>query len=157
MEISMTTHNQVKVIHPREGVIEVDAGIAALLEALWAIDVDTSMSCQGVEGDRIWIEFPSNADAERFLALVANHLDPSSNKAHLTHAVYRRMTQPLETDAWDYYTFPLDVTELFEPHEQVNGGAAEFMVTTSVHFPRDDYGDVLRAAEIAAAHIASRA
>src|SRR4051794_9409681 len=130
--MNMPIHEQVTVQHPTEGEIEVDAGIAPLLKVLWKAGVDTSMSCQCTEGERVWIEFPTSCDVERFLLLVANHLDLSRERAHVDHTVYRRMTDPLVPDAWSYETYPLDVTELFKPHEWVNGGAAEFMVTISV-------------------------
>lgn len=69
-EVDSPVHRQVWVTHPREGRIEVDAGMARLLTALWARGIDTFMSCQDTFPDnQAWLAFPTEKDALAFLRL----------------------------------------------------------------------------------------
>jgi hypothetical protein len=68
-----TVHRQTKVRHPREGLIEVDEGIAPLLKLLWKLGIDTFMSCERQEArpdcpiELVWIMFRSTQDLAKFL------------------------------------------------------------------------------------------
>jgi hypothetical protein len=64
-----TGHDQVELSTPWGERVEVDAGIADLLADLWAIDIETDMSCEDVDGC-VWLSFPSGFYAERFLTHV---------------------------------------------------------------------------------------
>jgi len=58
----MTTHTQVEVAG-----IEVDEGIAELLEMLWDHGIKTQFSCQGGLRETAMIMFPSVGDATLFM------------------------------------------------------------------------------------------
>jgi len=73
----MPEHKQVTIhgtVNGRSHTAEVDAGIADFIQLLWSLDIGTVMSCEDNYG-RIWIDFPSTMEAERFLNDLAP--DPS--------------------------------------------------------------------------------
>lgn len=48
--------------------VEVDAGIAPLLEVLWAYGLETEFSCQGARNGQAHIAFTTMSQAEQFAA-----------------------------------------------------------------------------------------
>jgi hypothetical protein len=68
-------HKQTRVFYPAyRKVIEVDAGIASLLLALWDAKIFTCNSCEEIEPGIVWIEFYSTEDAEKLLILIIKAL-----------------------------------------------------------------------------------
>ena len=59
-----TAHRQVMASNG----VEVDEGIAELLEALWSRGMVTEFSCQGEHGELAHICFARAADAHRFIS-----------------------------------------------------------------------------------------
>jgi hypothetical protein len=68
-------HSQTTVFYPGEqDFIEVDEGIALLLQSLWDAKIRTCNSCQENEPGIIWIEFYSMGDVERLLTIIIRSL-----------------------------------------------------------------------------------
>lgn len=138
-----TKHKQTKVVHPDEGEIEVDAGIAELLEQLWFLDIDTSMSCQGDPGSTVWIEFPSSKDLVRFLETVADHLnydDPADLELRKRMTVQYRLSGDWPM-GWEYRVIPFEHAE-FEDYAPESLLPAAFYVPIGLHFPYSDFKKV---------------
>ncbi len=144
----MPEHPQVRIaIGKREA--EVDEGIAPLIAELWKADIDTVMSCQDNLG-RVWIEFSSAVDAERFLDIVAG--DYSAD----VHSLYNRVTGEYEDEdwrtfraehAWRYDCHPLDYNgPLIDDAGEIEQPAASeraIVLNVSVRFPKYDLDEVL--------------
>lgn len=60
----VAVHRQV----PTSRGVDVDEDIRALLEALWAVGLDTEFSCQGERGGLAHVCFSNAAHARRFMA-----------------------------------------------------------------------------------------
>ena len=60
-------HKQVRSKPPTGPSVWVDEGMKKFLEALWAWDIDTVMSCQENEPGMAWVEFAGPSDAICFL------------------------------------------------------------------------------------------
>ena len=68
-------HKQVTVYYPGEQeFIQVDEGIAPILQSLWDAKIRTCNSCQENEPGIIWIEFYSMKDVERLLTVMIRSL-----------------------------------------------------------------------------------
>jgi hypothetical protein len=52
--------------------VVVDEGMVDLLEAIWKHGIPTIKSCQGGNGETVWIRFMSLKDADRFRKLVSH-------------------------------------------------------------------------------------
>ena len=68
-------HKQITVYCPGEqDFIQVDEGIAPILQSLWDAKIRTCNSCQENEPGIIWIEFYSMKDVERLLTIIIRSL-----------------------------------------------------------------------------------
>lgn len=68
-------HRQTTVYYPGEqDFIQVDEGIAPLLQSLWEAKMRTCNSCQENEPGIIWVEFYSMKDVERLLTIMIRSL-----------------------------------------------------------------------------------
>ncbi|NKB72859.1 MAG: hypothetical protein GKR89_37800 [Candidatus Latescibacteria bacterium] len=140
----MHQHQQVRVYNPLLGAtIEVDEGLANLLQGLWVLGIRTENSCQENRPGVMWIEFPCE-DAARFLNLVAAGRDRDRE-------LYDRMMEFSGADNWTYRVLPSDRAlrrdedsgrDLFE-------GASEIVLDISVRFPVADYDQIVQRLEAA--------
>lgn len=126
-------HPQVEVKHPTDGTIEVDAGIADLIVALWAARIDTIESCQEVPelSGNVLMIFPA-VSAQRFIDTLFPY-DPDKPHGPPT-GMERRATAPGDqrgVGGWTWDGFPLDMTS---PPQ----------VGMMVSFPQSDLAEVTR-------------
>ena len=72
----MTEHRQVKVYnYCSTEEVEVDEGIADLLQLLWNNEVNTVLSCEDNAGGKIWIEFREEDYKKLYSQAVPYHRD----------------------------------------------------------------------------------
>jgi hypothetical protein len=137
----LTVHKQTAILDPASNMmIEVDEGIAPLLEAIWNCGIITCNSCQENRPGIIWIEFLASEDAEAFLTRVVSGLDPI-NRPGAGNWLYSRMTGG--DGGWQYAAHPHDAREYFDEE----GGSIELnalkpckiALSISVRIPAADY------------------
>ena len=146
-----TRHIQVNVVHPHEGLIEVDADIAPLLQLLWLAGVNTIMSCQDTSGHDVsertgwvWIEFDTVKSLNRFLNIVVAGLADTDTGRELRS----RMTDntPLRnSNNWTHWVAVIDLSI-----EEPACYDTPILVSINTRFPRSDYPAVLAAVEATA-------
>jgi hypothetical protein len=119
-------HKQVAITHG-EVTVEVDEGMASLLEALWQRGIDTTASCQESDGGYAWVAFDAVEDAIRFQQLALDLEDC--------------MASPGLADLWERAFFITKVGE--GPHDRhfwnwVLNGDEEVAGEVHLYFPPSD-------------------
>ena len=146
-----------------ERTAEVDARIAPLIEELWRADINTMLSCErhSVTG-KVWISFPTSADAEAFLnAAVGGGRQTRWARAEMQYfGQYEPTAKPLgkldeenrhHPAEWEFHAFVWD-------EALGTGGAPDFWIGIAVLFPRRDLKRVVeRVRAWNAAHTAEAA
>ena len=137
----MTVHKQTAILDPASNImIEVDEGIAPLLEAIWNCGIITCNSCQENRPGIIWIEFLASEDAEAFLTRVVSGLDPI-NRPGAGNWLYSRITGG--EGGWQYAAHPHDAREYIdEEGETMELNAlkpCKIALSISVRIPAADY------------------
>ncbi len=127
-----TKHTMVEKIYKGEAV-EIDAGLAPLIEEIWKAGISTYMSCQEVSEGIAWIEFDTVQDLLKFLN-IATVFEPENN------SIYNR-AQYLNTDGiilpiWEFRLNLLDIEEL-TPNRQP-GDIVSFHASVGAYFPHAD-------------------
>lgn len=146
-----TQHRQVKVFCPDEdATIEVDAGIALLLESLWKLGISTFMSCEDNKDGRVWIDFSSSYDVGDFLQLVYAAAQEATiypvGIAERISGYHRNKDGSWDKNNWDYDTVINGPTERADASgKDLDARDTIFCVNISVRFPRSDYPFVLQA------------
>jgi hypothetical protein len=142
-------HKQTLVFYPAyRKAIEVDAGIAPLLLALWDADIFTCNSCEENEPGIIWIEFYSTKDAEKLLLMIIKtlgdqiHNNPEANDWFC----YRILGQNGDTlKPWRYdahpNVFPARCNQKRIYSKSLESCKVELSV--SLRFPKEDYSIVM--------------
>jgi hypothetical protein len=113
------------------------------------------MSCEDNLG-RVWVDFPTAADAERFLDIAAGDYDEE------VESLYNRVTGEYEPDddweqyrehrVWQYRCSPMDYGAPLYDEEgnlEVPGSERCIVLSVSVRFPHDDHAEVLRRVQAA--------
>jgi hypothetical protein len=142
-------HEQTQVFYPAyNDVIEVDAGIAPLILALWDAEILTCNSCEANEPDTIWIEFYSIEDAEKLLLILIKSL---GSKIH-SHPewedwfCYRILGQcGDELKPWQYNAHP-NVYPVKANQRRIypkDLKTCKVELSVSLYFPKVDYSKVL--------------
>lgn len=130
-------HKQAKVNFFGE-IIEVDEGLAKLLQLIWANEIETLLSCQENHPGIAWIQFPDAGSFQEFMNLVAVY--PAENENHW-ETLYGRMTQ-LDLGCWEYHMIPVNrgVKETIVNDEVIQTflGYHDFETEISVRFPVTD-------------------
>lgn len=137
----MSEHKQKAILDLASNrLIEVDEGIAPLLQAIWNAGINTCNSCQENKPGIIWIEFLAAVDAEAFLTRVVSGLDPVNNP-EADDWLYSRVIGA--NGGWQYTAHPHDAREYID---EVKGimelNASEscgIALSISVRFPVGDY------------------
>ncbi len=141
-----TLHKQVAVtVGRRTG--EVDEMIAPLIEELWKAGIDTDMSCQNNRPGIVWIMFPTAADAEGFMSIVAEYEEGRGT-------LYARMSNLLcpdpdsTTPHWEYAIHVEDFGASYEEgddgeYEAVHDGIPDLAFSVSIRFPHADLPTIL--------------
>jgi hypothetical protein len=147
-------HKQVSIKHGHREA-EIDAAIAPLLLELWKAGIETVQSCEcHAATGKIWIEFRSAEDAERFLDVVARRqTSPESiyqRTSHWHFGMYESFSwsrnlrinprEERERLAWEFQVRSEDSTL---GGEEDTYEWPTFRLHTSVLFPRDDVEAVL--------------
>ena len=137
----MTEHKQTAILDPSSNtMIEVDEGIAPLLEVIWNCCIITCNSCQENKPGLIWIEFLAAEDAEAFLTRVVSGLDPINSPA-ADNWLYSRITGA--DGGWQYTAHPHDAREYIDEEKgTVELNASEpckIALSISIRFPVGDY------------------
>jgi len=137
----LTVHKQTAILDPASNMmIEVDEGIAPLLEAIWNCGIITCNSCQENRPGIIWIEFLAAEDAEAFLTRVVSGLDPINSPA-ADNWLYSRITGA--DGGWQYTAHPHDAREYIdEENGTMELNASEscgIELSISIRFPIGDY------------------
>ncbi|NPV62509.1 MAG: hypothetical protein HPY61_07750 [Methanotrichaceae archaeon] len=145
----MTLHRQIPVLDPASSqMIEVDEGIAPLLQAIWRSRIATCNSCQENRPGIIWIEFPRAEDAESFLTCIVSGLDSASCPEE-DGWLYARMMGQAEGRyaSWQYRAHPHDFREDVDwERGTVELKASEpcaIALSVSIRFPVQDYKKLL--------------
>jgi hypothetical protein len=135
----MTEHKQVEIYSPAFGrSIEVDTGIADLIELLHKLDIATYLSCQENHPGIMWINFPC-LDAEVFLTICASKRE--EDIVDYENSIYGRMMNPNVKHGWEYNTHPHDWAEKIdeEKNEVYYDGDSDIDSSISIRFPITDY------------------
>jgi hypothetical protein len=141
----LTEHKQIAILDPASNqLIEVDDGIAPLLEAIWDSGITTCNSCQENKPGIIWIEFLAAEDAEAFLARVVSGLNPV-NSPEAENGLYSRIMGA--NCGWQYTAHPHDAREYIDEEKgtmELNASESCGMaLSISIRFPVEDYGRLL--------------
>lgn len=142
-------HKQTQVFYPAyRKVIEVDAGIAPLLLALWDAEIFTCNSCEENEPGIIWIEFYSTKDSEKLLSLIVSALGDQIHKHPEANDwfCYRILGQNGDAlQPWIYDAHP-NVYPARCNRKQIypkNLESCKVELSVSLRFPKEDYGILL--------------
>ena len=124
-----STHRQVSVWNPffKENV-NVDEGIAPLLEALWKRNIDTALSCQENKPGIIWICFTFIEDADKFLRIVMKD-------------------DNLRFETQDLWEWDVNMRDLNVDYDGTSSGPPEPWFYISVRFPSNYYAKILLVVE----------
>jgi hypothetical protein len=141
----LTEHKQTLVIDPAsDTLVEVDEGIAPLLQAIWNCGIITCNSCQENKPGIIWIEFLEAEDAEAFLTRIVSGLDPI-NSPEVNNWLYSRITGA--SAGWQYAAHPHDAREYIDEERgtmELNASkSCSIALSVSIRFPAGDY-EILR-------------
>jgi hypothetical protein len=138
-------HKQTQVFYPAyRKVIEVDAGIAPLLLALWDAEIFTCNSCEENEPGIIWIEFYSTKDSEKLLSLIVRALGDQIHKHPEANDwfCYRILGQNGDAlQPWRYDAHP-NVYPARCNRKQIypkNLESCKVELSVSLRFPKEDY------------------
>ena len=135
----MNQHKQVEIYSSVIGrIIEVDEGIAELIELLGRLDIATYLSCQENRPGIMWINFPC-LEAEAFLTICASNRE--EDFIDYESSLYGRMMDPSVKDSWEYSTHPHDWAEKVNEEEKAvyYDGESAIESATSIRFPVTDY------------------
>jgi hypothetical protein len=142
-------HKQTLVFYPAyRKAIEVDAGIAPLLLALWDAEIFTCNSCEENEPGIIWIEFYSTKDAEKLLLMIIKALGDQIHKHPEANDwfCYRIIGQNGDSlKPWSYDAHP-NVYPARCNQKQIypkNLDSCKVELSVSLRFPKEDYTIVL--------------
>jgi hypothetical protein len=135
-------HKQTAILDPASNMmIEVDEGIAPLLQIIWNHGIITTNSCQENKPGIIWIEFLAAEDAEAFLTRVVSGLDPINNP-RADNCLYSRIAGA--NGGWQYTAHPHDAREYIDEEDGCIGlnasQSCSIMLSISIRFPMEDYG-----------------
>ncbi len=145
----MFDHKQMKVYYPGyKELIEVDAGIASLLLAIWDAGIMTCNSCEENEPGTIWIEFYSMMDVEMFLGIQIKALGDRIHKHPELNDwfCYRILGQGGDKlSPWRYDAHPNVYPVRPNQSDLYSRNISECKVelSVSVRFPKEDYNFVL--------------
>jgi hypothetical protein len=134
-------HKQMAILNPASNqVVEVDEGIALLIQDIWSFGIATSNSCQENKPGIIWIEFHTADDAESFLTRIISGLDPV-NSPKTDNWLYSRIMGV--SGGWQYTAHPHDAREYIdEENGTMELNASEscgIELSISIRFPIGDY------------------
>ena len=142
-------HKQTLVFYPAyRKVIEVDAGIAPLLLALWDAEILTCNSCEEYEPGIIWIEFYATRDAEKLLLMIIKglgdqiHKHPEAND-WFCHRILGQNGDTLKP--WRHDAHP-NVYPARCNRKQIypkNLESCKVELSVSLRFPKEDYAILL--------------
>ncbi|MDQ1261354.1 MAG: hypothetical protein QG575_535 [Euryarchaeota archaeon] len=137
----MIEHKQTAILNPASNmIIEVDEGIAPLLQIIWNCGIITTNSCQENKPGIIWIEFLAAEDAEAFLTRVVSGLDPINNPK-ADNWLYSRIMGA--NGSWQYTAHPHDAREYIDEEDGCIGlnanQSCSIALSISIRFPMDDY------------------
>jgi hypothetical protein len=148
----MTEHKQVLVKHDLVS-LEVDEGIAPLMERLLKLNIKTTNSCEdNIPKGWVWVEFLSSYQAERFLSVVSKYspdIDCLYNRIR-QHWVPEDSIEEenLKSTFWKYSVNPVDygVESTFDEDCIIETfkGPHYFKFLVSVRFPRSDLKEVIQ-------------
>ncbi len=137
---SVEPHRQVKLRHWTGRQINVDEGIAKLIELIWFFEIETCNSCQENKPRTAWIEFKDVTGLKTFLNLVGSYPRPEEK---LNEVLYGRITRYIFNNdfvegSWEY-SFNIEdcgvkegvVTTIYQ-------GFSSFDFRASVRFPVSD-------------------
>ena len=138
---NLIEHRQAAILDPASNqVIEVDEGIAPLLQAIWNSGITTCNSCQENKPGIIWIEFQAPGDAEAFLTRVISGLDPV-NSPDAGDWLYSRIIGA--NGGWHYTAHPHDAREYIDEEKgtmELNSSeSCGIALSISIRFPVGDY------------------
>jgi hypothetical protein len=145
----MTEHRQIPILDPTSNLmIEVDEGIAPLLQAMWDSGIATCNSCQENKPGMIWIEFLRAEDTEEFLTCITLGLDTVS-RPEADDWLYPRILGQLigQNIGWQYSAHPHDFREDVDwERGTVELNTSEpciIALSISIRFPTQDYKGLL--------------
>ncbi len=141
----MSEHRQIAIFNPvLNETIEVDEGIAPLLEAIWNLGISTCNSCQENKPGVIWIEFSRAEDAEIFLTHIASGLHTVNGPTAGNRLYSRIMSQ---NGGWQYNAHLHDSREYIDEENSALdldfSEPCKIAVSISIRFPIKDYGKLL--------------
>ena len=141
----MANHKQVEVYSPiYECMIEVDEGIAELIQLIWDLGLQTNNSCQENMPGIMWVSFPSE-DAERFLTIMALRREEDFESDDPPSSMYGRIMDPANENSWDFRVCLDDLSEVLDEESDTiyHEGDSEIRIFVSIRFPVSDYDEVV--------------
>ena len=141
----MIEHKQATILDPTSNeTIEVDEGLAPLLEAIWDFGIMTRNSCQENKPGIIWIEFLTAKDLEAFLTCIISGLDPVGS-SNADGQLYSRILG--ENGGWQYNVHPHDSREYIDEEKSMveldTSEPCGIALSISIRFPVEDYERLL--------------
>lgn len=127
------------IVQVADSKAEIDEALAPLIQELWRAGITTTMSCQELEPEVAWIEFPSIEELFRFLNVTTRY-EPGVDT--LYNRILDQLTGPMSAPTWEYQLHLMDIFEGQE--EQIVDGLACFDAMVSVYFPTTDIPVVLQ-------------
>lgn len=155
-----TTHKQVSVEYIAGKIVEVDEGIAPLLQAMWKLGIETTFSCQSCtdyrgksdsdlsRGPHVHIEFREQQYQIAFLNTVADNLTEDLSLAPRRRIYCCMVTPFMYTDSWQYSVSVDDESHDVADISKIDAvptGRADFGFSYHVTFPVKHYQAVLAA------------
>lgn len=134
-------HKQTAILNPASNhVVEVDEGIAPLIQDLWSLGIVTCNSCQENKPGIVWIEFHTAEDVEAFLMRIVSGLDPV-NSPQADKWLYSRVMGA--SGGWQYTAHPHDAREYIDEEngtlELNSSESCAIELSISIRFPIGDY------------------
>ena len=125
-------------------VVEIDIGIAHLIEQLRDAGIATTNSCEENKQGYAWIHFATTSDAQKFLSIVANHAgipetyDPDNLYCRIMES--HPWSESPEPGGWYINHVINDAADEYDPEADCWGnksGIVDVLFSTSVRFPRE--------------------
>jgi hypothetical protein len=129
-------HDTIHVFNPYiHEYIDIDKGIADLIECLWLSNISTLNSCENNNPSNfVWIEFMDLSDLHNFLTIVFLKKKNNKNNDDICN---RAFTASRKRGDWYYNIFACP-----DPNE--HGGYDRIVVGVSIRFPQGDLEFILK-------------
>lgn len=130
----MKTNHKTRMVHVGSRSMQIDTGIADLVEQLWIAWIDTQESCEETEPGMAYLYFSTIDDLRKMLNILGNTSDVED-----MDSLYRRLVPPYDSQKSDKWRFYLNVGD-----DAICDPGSPSLFTFGVHlvFPISDIEEV---------------